>query len=465
MRANAIVKNISTRHHNLTDYDGEYRSFSLENAAGRLTRLTSDRINMAFEMVDRHADGERAQHCAIRFVGRGGAREFTFARLRVQANRFANALESLDVERGVRVAVLCGRIPEHYFAALGTLKAGGVYVPMRSDLKSEALYAQLKISSVRVLVTTDRLYQREVMALRTRLLELQHVLLAREGTDDLPPDTQDLSTLLAEASDRFTTVSMRLEDVALLHFADCPRGKARAVLHAHAAVIAQEVTGRIALDLQDDDIYWCSADFGGIVGTSYGIVAPLVCGVSMIVDEAEFDASRCRSMLANEGVTVWCAEPSIFRQLANAEMKEGQRHTFPDLRFLASVGEPLNPETATFGMRTFKTAIHDQWCQIETGTIVIANYAAMNVRPGSIGKPMPGVEAAIVTVRDGAVNVLGADEVGELALKRGWPSMFRSYLNNTGCYQKSFAADWYLTGNRARRDVDGYYWLLGRIDD
>ncbi|HYM36104.1 MAG TPA: acetate--CoA ligase [Steroidobacteraceae bacterium] len=467
MYSPTVIKKPSGCAHNLRDYDATRLTFRWEDAAHNLARLSGDRINIAAEALDRHADGERAEQRAIRFLAKEKpARDFSFADLRAAANRFANVLGQLGVQRGERVATLCGRIPELYFAALGTLKAGAVYLPLFSAFGPEPLQSRLEISSARLLVTTDRLYKRKVAAIRARLPELKYVLLVREDVGEVPADTLDLSTLLAKASDRFTTVPMQPEDLALLHFTSGTTGKPKGVMHVHSAVIAHEVTARFALDLQDDDIYWCTADPGWVTGTSYGIIAPLVCGVSMIVDQEEFDAERWYSILANEEVSVWYTAPTAIRMLMKAGIDLVKKHSYPKLRFLASVGEPLNPEGVMFGMQAFDKPFHDNWWQTETGGIMVANYAAMDIRPGSMGKPIPGIEAAVIRKRaDGGADVLGVGEVGELALKPGWPSMFRGYLNEDARYKKCFAGGWYLTGDLARRDVDGYYWFVGRADD
>jgi acetyl-CoA synthetase len=461
------IKKTPDRAHNLREYQAECRTFSWEQAARNLTRHWGDRINIATEALDRHADGERASHRAIRFLAKDKpTRDFTYSELRAQTNRFANVLTQLGVQRSERVATLCGRVPELYLAALGTLKAGAAYLPLFSAFGPEPIYSRLEIAAARVLVTTDRLYKRKVAALRARLPELKHVLLVREDAGELPPDTLDLAVLLAGASDDFSTAPMQPEDLALLHFTSGTTGKPKGVMHVHAAVIAHEVTARFALDLQDDDIYWCTADPGWVTGTSYGIIAPLVCGVSMVVDQEEFEAERWYSILASEKISVWYTAPTAIRMLMKAGIELVTKHTYPSLRFLASVGEPLNPEGVMFGMRAFDKPFHDNWWQTETGGIMVANYASMDVRPGSMGKPMPGVEAAIVHKReDGSVDVLDSDVIGELALKPGWPSMFRGYLNEDARYKKCFAAGWYLTGDLAKRDADGYYWFVGRADD
>jgi acetyl-CoA synthetase len=319
-----------------------------------------------------------------------------------------------------------------------------------------------------VLVTTDLLYRRKVAPIRGELPELRHVLVVRTpGAGEPPEDTLDFEALVAEASARFETVPTSAEDHALLHFTSGTTGLPKGVLHAHAAVTAHLATARWVLDLQDGDVYWCTADPGWVTGISYGVIAPLACGVTMLVDREEFDASRWYAVLEEQGVTVWYTAPTAIRMLMKAGAELARSRTYPQLRHLASVGEPLNPEAVVWGVEAFGRPFHDNWWQTETGAIMIANYPSMTVRPGSMGKPVPGVEAGIVRPReDGGVDVVtGADEVGELALRPGWPSMFRGYLNDEARTRKCFRDGWYLSGDLAKRDADGYYWFVGRADD
>jgi acetyl-CoA synthetase len=257
------------------------------------------------------------------------------------------------------------------------------------------------------------------------------------------------------------------EDMALLHFTSGTTGKPKGAVHVHAAVIAHHITGRYALDFHDDDIFWCTADPGWITGTSYGIVSPLTNGVTMIVDEAEFDAERWYRTLRDQNVSIWYTAPTAIRMMMKAGTALARQYSYPALRFISSVGEPLNPEAVVWGEEAFGLPFHDNWWQTETGGIMIANYAAMPIKPGSMGKPLPGVEAAVVRREaDGKVVVIEQpDEEGQLALRPGWPSMFRAYLNEDERYRKSFADGWYLTGDLVRRDADGYYWFVGRADD
>jgi acetyl-CoA synthetase len=234
----------------------------------------------------------------------------------------------------------------------------------------------------------------------------------------------------------------------------------------HQAVLTHFLTGRYVLDLHPEDVFWCTADPGWVTGTSYGIIAPLVHGVTTIVDEADFDAERWYQILQDQRVTVWYTAPTAIRMLMRAPEEQRKRYDLSALRLVHSVGEPLNPEAVVWGERVLGLPIHDNWWQTETGGIMIANYAALDIRPGSMGLPLPGIEAAIVTrMADGSVRVEGDEVQGELALKSGWPSMFRAYLHDEERYRKCFSPPWYLTGDLARRDADGYYWFVGRADD
>jgi acetyl-CoA synthetase len=454
---------------NLADYDEARRDFDWDRAGAQLARLPGGALNIAHEAVFRHAEGAAADRVAIRFLAQGaGVRPCTYRELAADSRRVANLLNDLGVRRGECVATLLGRIPPLYATVIGTLAAGAVYCPMFSAFGPEPVKARLSLGSVRVLVTTDLLYRRKVAPIRAELPELRHVLVVRTpGAGELPEGTLDFAALLETAEPRFETVRTDPEDCALLHFTSGTTGLPKGVLHAHAAVIAHLATARWVLDLQDGDVYWCTADPGWVTGISYGVIAPLACGVTMLVDREEFDAPRWYGILADEGVTVWYTAPTAIRMLMKAGVDLARAHAYPTLRHLASVGEPLNPEAVVWGVEAFGRPFHDNWWQTETGAIMIANYPSMEVRPGSMGRPVPGVEAGIVRPRaDGTVDVVeGADEVGELALRPGWPSMFRGYLNDEARTAKCFRDGWYLSGDLAKRDVDGYYWFVGRADD
>ena len=449
--------------------DGEAAGrFSWQKARAELAGLPGGGLNIAHEAVDRHVAAGRGDHPAILWLGKDGTRRrLAYRDLAEQSNRFAAVLRGLGVAPGERVFALAGRIPALYVAALGTWKNGNVFCPLFSAFGPEPVRSRMAIGTARVLVTTETLYRRKVMAWRHEMPHLAHVLLAEREGGELPPGTLDLSAALAAAAPGGAIHPTRPDDVALLHFTSGTTGRPKGAVHVHEAVVAHHVTGRIALDLRPDDVFWCTADPGWVTGTSYGIVSPLTNGVTMVVDEAEFDALRWYGILQDMRVTNWYTAPTAIRMLMKLGAPAVRGFDLSRLRFMASVGEPLNPEAVVWSQATFGRPFHDNWWQTETGGIMIANLPAMDIKPGSMGRPLPGVEAAIVTrTDDGGVAVVDRPmESGELALRPGWPSMFRGYLGEDERYRKCFAGGWYLSGDLAMRDADGYFWFVGRGDD
>ncbi len=451
---------------NLADYDRERASFTWEAARELLDGLPGGGLNIAYEAVDRHVVHGRGAKVALRWIGQDGAvREFTYQDLRGQTGRFANLLQSLGVGKGERVYSLLGRRPELYITALGTLKAGCVFCPLFSAFGPEPIKARMQIGEAAVLVTTEAFYRRKVAALRAELPGLRHVLIV-DAARVRPEGTADFAALMKGSSETFEVVRTEPEDMALLHFTSGTTGRPKGAIHVHEAVVAHNVTGRYALDFHPDDIFWCTADPGWVTGTSYGIISPLTNGLTMVVDEAEFDAERWYRLLQDQKVTVWYTAPTAIRMLMKAGADIARQHDLSALRFMASVGEPLNPEAVVWSNETFGRPFHDNWWQTETGGIMIANYASMPVRPGSMGKPLPGVTAGVVErAGDDVREVVKPLAMGELALRPGWPSMMRGYLHEKERYDKCFAGGWYLTGDLAMRDKDGYFWFVGRADD
>ena len=455
---------------NLLDYDKVRAQFSWEAARRELDGLPGGRgLNIAHEAVDRHVAGPHGSHLAIRWMGkRGEIRDFTYAELSRLTNRWANVLRKLGVQKGERIFALCGRIPELYVAALGALKNCNVFCPLFSAFGPEPIRQRISIGDGRVLVTTTSLYKRKVAAIHDSLPDLRHVILiGAPGEVRAIPRALDFHRLMDEADDRFEIPSTAPDDLALLHFTSGTTGKPKGAMHVHEAVVAHHMTGRFALDFHPGDIFWCTADPGWVTGTSYGIIAPLTHGITSIVDEAEFDAERWYALLQDQKVTVWYTAPTAVRMMMKIGTEVIRKYDLRKLRFIASVGEPLNQEAVVWGQKAFGLPIHDNWWQTETGGIMIANYAAMDIRPGSMGRPLPGIDAGIVHLRkDGTVEEVTAPHIeGELALRPGWPSMFRGYLHEDERYKKCFAGGWYLTGDLAKRDADGYFWFVGRADD
>ncbi|MBC2712002.1 MAG: acetate--CoA ligase [Desulfosarcina sp.] len=453
---------------NFLDYNQICDRFSWEEVRRELDGLPAGKgLNIAHEAVDRHADGLRGNRLAIRWLGTDSTiLDFSYADLKKESSRFANLLAGLGVEKGDRVFSLAGRIPELYIAALGILKNGSVFCPLFSAFGPEPVYQRLSKGNARVLLTTRALYKKKIVPLRERLPQLQHVLLT-DVEDDLAEGVRSLPKLMAAASTDFSIPSTDPEDPALLHFTSGTTGMPKGAMHVHEAVLTHYLTGKYVLDFHPEDVFWCTADPGWVTGTSYGIIAPLVHGVTNIIDEADFDAMRWYRILEEQKVTVWYTAPTAIRRLMRLDLKPRQEYDLSKLRLIHSVGEPLNPEAVVWGQQVLGLPIHDNWWQTETGGIMIANYPSVEIRPGSMGLPLPGVEAAIIRrPSKNTVNVVEEPGVeGELVLKPGWPSMFRGYLHDKQRYRKCFLSGWYLTGDLAKRDEDGYFWFLGRADD
>jgi acetyl-CoA synthetase len=443
---------------NLPEDAAARAAFNWEAARAALAGLPGGGLNIAYEAVDRHAAGARAGHAALRWLPAAGpARDISYAQLARDSNRFANLLRGLGVAKGDAVFVLCGRIPALYAAVLGALKCGAVVSPMFSAFGPEPLKTRVNLGAGKLLVTTEALYERRVKKVAAEMPTLKHVLRV---------DSAEFKSAFDASPEAFGIEKTGAEDASFLHFTSGTTGMPKGALHVHGAIAAHFATGSHALDLHPEDVFWCTADPGWITGTSYGIVAPLAHGVTSIVDEAEFDAERWYRTLQEQRVTVWYTAPTAIRLLMKAGPQLARKYRFPQLRFVASVGEPLNPEAVWWGAEVLGLPIHDNWWQTETGGIMIANTAAMDVKPGSMGKPLPGIEARIVQRRAGGLEFVAApDTEGELALRAGWPSMFRGYLGQEERYRKCFAEGWYLTGDLVRRDADGYYWFVGRADD
>lgn len=457
---------------NLPDYEAYSAHFSLNQIRQELNGLPDQQgLNIAFEAVDRHAAGPQRHRLALRWLAKSGqVRHYSYLDLAQLSNRFANLLNQLQVGKGDCVVTLLGRVPELYIAVLGTFKNGSILCPLFSAFGPEPLAARLALSKASVLVTTATLYKRRKLAdLRASLPNLQHVLLIADNSKEaaLPPDTLNLQTLLSNADPHFIIPPTDPEDAALLHFTSGTTGKPKGALHVHGAVLSHYLTGKLVLDLKPDDVFWCTADPGWVTGVSYGIIAPLVNGATNLVDEAEFNPESWYQILQNQRVNVWYTAPTAIRMLMKAGSELARHYELSQLRVLASAGEPLNPEAVLWGQETFAAPFQDTWWQTETGSIMIANYPTLDVKPGAMGRPVPGIEAAIVRrTRLGGIELVNEpDQIGELALRVGWPSQFRGYLHEDLRYRQCFADGYYLTGDLARCDGDGYFWFVGRADD
>ena len=450
---------------NLADVEAAREGFRWESVYDELDWLPGGHLNKAHECIDRHCQGTRADKAALIWEGKNGEEEsYTFAELRDRSNQFANVLEGLGVGKGDRVFLFMERVPELYFALFGALKVGAVVGPLFSAFGADPVRDRLQDSGAVALVTQPDL-RRRIQDILPDLPALKHIIVVNKlGRSQEPLISGDLSyeELMASVSVEHETAATSMNDYSIMHYTSGTTGKPKGAVHRHLAIVQQYATGKWVLDLQENDVYWCTADPGWVTGTSYGMFAPWSNGVTQLIYEGGFGASAWYKQVEKHKVTVWYTAPTAVRMLMKAGDALPGRSDLSTLRHINSVGEPLNPEAVVWGNRVFNQAIHDNWWQTETGAILIANYASMDVRPGSMGRPLPGVQAAIL---DGDYNPLPPGQEGSLAIRPGWPSMFHTYWGNQELYNSRFRKGWYITGDQARMDEDGYFWFVGRADD
>jgi len=422
-----------------------------------------EKVNLAHVAIDRHAASSRRDKVALLWEARSGEREtYTFARMSALTSKFANVLAGLGIVKGDRVFTFIERIPEAYISVFGALKLGAITGPLFADFGPDPVRDRLKDSGAKALVTSPSLLAR-IAPILPNLPELKHIILVdRSGKHQFEKDQVNYREAMTKASPDFTGIRTGADDYSIMHYTSGTTGKPKGAVHVHAAAVQHYATGKWVLDFHDDDIFWCTADPGWVTGTSYGMFAPWTNGVSQVVYEGNFWATAWYSVIEKYKVSVWYTAPTALRMLVKAGEDVVKKHDLSSLRHICSVGEPLNPEVVVWGMKAFRQPIHDNWWQTETGAIMIANYAFMPVRPGSMGRPIPGVVPAIL---DDDFNEVQAGAEGHLAIKTPWPSMFRTYWHNDDLYRSRFKSGWYITGDRARQDADGYFWFVGREDD
>ncbi|KMK77822.1 acetate--CoA ligase [Alkalihalobacillus pseudalcaliphilus] len=445
--------------HNLKDYDEAAQNFNWEAVTQNFSWYETGKVNLAYEAIDRHAEGEKGSKIALYYSDAKRDESFTYEDLKHNSNKAANVLKDVGVTKGDRVFIFMPRSPELYFALLGTIKLGAIVGPLFEAFMEGAVRDRLEDSEAKVLVTTPALLERVPVG---DLPNLEKILVV----DDQVKEDDKVVDFLAQfekASDQLDIEWVDLEDPLILHYTSGSTGKPKGVLHVHNAMIQHYQTAKWVLDLKDDDIYWCTADPGWVTGTSYGIFGPWLAGVTNVVKGGRFSPDDWYEALQQYNVTVWYSAPTAFRMLMSAGDAIVKKYDLSNLRHVASVGEPLNPEVIRWGMKVFEKRIHDTWWMTETGAQLICNYPTMEIRPGSMGKPIPGVEAAII---DNQGHVLPPNRMGNLAIKKGWPSMMRAIWKNEPKYNSYFEIDgWYVSGDSAYMDEDGYFWFQGRVDD
>ena len=449
---------------NIGSYEGRLPNFDWSLSEQELGYKKGEPINIGWYCSDRICRLGRARRTALIWEdSHGTVKTYTFDDIRVYSNTFAHFLSGLGLVPGERICLFMDRVPELYISFLGILKMGGIAQPLFSAFGEESLFTRLDNAKTAAILTQKK-HVAKVRKIREQLPELRHIIIVDGEGSPLRDHEVSFEMQKAQKVEHFEAYPSTAETPSLLHYTSGTTGQPKGAQHVHYSLISQYLTTKWVLDLREDDIYWCTADPGWVTGTSYGIIGPWANGVTQVVLDSGFNAERWYKLIEKHRVTVWYSAPTAIRLL----MKEGtelvKKFNLSSLRHLCSVGEPLNPEAVLWSQEAFGLPFHDNFWQTETGSIVISNYPGMPIKPGSMGKPFPGITAAVLDPMT-LEPVAQPGTVGLIALRPGWPAMFRTYWNNPQVYQSKFRNGWYICGDRASLDADGYFWFVGRDDD
>lgn len=444
------------QHTNMPNYETAKENFSWEEIEKEFSWYETGKVNMAYEAIDKHVDEGYGDKIALHYKLEDDIQSFTFKEMKEKSNKAANLLKDAGLKKGDRAFIFMARSPELYFALLGALKIGAVVGPLFEAFMEKAVKDRLENSEASTIITTTALLPRIPV---DDLPDLENVVVVGDDVDEKFIDFNDKFN---SASNEFDIEWLGKEDGLILHYTSGSTGQPKGVLHAQYAMVQQYISGKYVLDLKEDDVYWCTADPGWVTGTSYGIFAPWLNRTTNVIVGGRFSAESWYGALEELKVTIWYSAPTAFRMLMGSSDNAVEKYDLSSLRHVLSVGEPLNPEVVKWGMEVFNLRIHDTWWMTETGAHMIVNFPSVDIKGGSMGKPLPGIEATIV---DDQGNELPPNRMGNLALKSGWPAMMREIWKNRPKYESYFIGDWYISGDSAYVDEDGYFWFQGRVDD
>jgi len=450
---------------NIGSYEERSRDFAWSISEKELEYRPGDVLNIGWYCSDRICLQGKGAKLALLWEGSTGVeKRFTYNDIRLAGNAIGSFLRGLGLNPGERVCLFLDRVPELYIGLLGILKTGAIAQPLFSAFGDESLFVRLDNAQTSAIITQKK-HAPKVRKILDKLPHLRHIIIVDyDGKTPLREREVSFSLEKAVPVENFDIHPTKAESPSILHYTSGTTGQPKGVKHVHYSLISQYLTTKWVLDLQDDDIYWCTADPGWVTGTSYGIIGPWSMGVTQCVLDAGFSADAWYKFIEKYRITMWYSAPTAIRSLMKAGEEVVKKYDLSSLRHLASVGEPLNPEAVIWSERVFNKAFLDTYWQTETGSIMISNYPGMKIKPGSMGKPFPGI---IATVLDPKSHEPYGEtgKIGLIALKPGWPSMMRAYWNNEEAYKNKFKNNWYLTGDRASIDKEGYFWFVGRDDD
>jgi acetyl-CoA synthetase len=444
------------------------------------------KTNIAYNCLDRHAQTWRRNKLALMWEGeKGEFRSFSYFALRRETCKFANVLRSLGVQKGDRVTLYMGRVPELAIGMLACARIGAIHSVVYGGFTVEALHERLEDSQSKVLIVTDGAYQRgKVVPLKAiadealqRAATVESVLVVKRTGEPVNMESgrdmwyHELMSLPI-ASSACNVEIVDAEDPLFLLYTSGTTGRPKAILHTHGGyMVGTYTTLKYVFDIQEEDRYWCAADPGWITGHSYIVYGPLLNGATSFMYEGAPTfpyPNRWWQMIEKYGISILYTAPTAIRGLMRFGEAWPNRHDLSSLRLLGSVGEPINPEAWKWYHRVIgrgRCPIMDTWWQTETGMFMITPMPSVPLKPGSGTRPFPGLEMDILSEEGKPV---GPNEEGFLVITTPWPAMLRTIWNDPDRYVSQYWSKYpgvYLTGDSARRDEDGYYWVIGRVDD
>jgi len=450
---------------NMGSYEERSKNFDFSLSEKELDYKPGDIINIGWYCSDRICDMGKGGKTALMWEDSDGTeKKYTYNDVRLASNTIGTFLKGLGIKDGERVCLFMDRIPELYIGFLGILKIGAIAQPLFSAFGEESLFVRLENAETSAIMT-QRKHVAKVRKIRDKLPTLKHIIVVDDdGRKPLREREVAFSLDNAEPVEEFDIFPSKAETPSVLHYTSGTTGQPKGVQHVHYSLISQYITAKWALDIREDDIYWCTADPGWVTGTSYGIIGPWSIGTTQCVLDAGFSAEAWYKFIDKYKVTLWYSAPTAIRSLMKAGEEVVKKYDLSSLRHLASVGEPLNAEAVIWSEKVFGKPFYDTYWQTETGSIMITNFPGMKVKPGSMGKDFPGITGTLLDPETFEI-IEEPGKIGLIAFKPGWPAMMRSYWRNEETYKSKFKNGWYLSGDRSTIDNEGYYWFIGRDDD
>ena len=450
---------------NIKNYDERLKGFDWSISEKELDYKEGNVINIGWYCSDRICQMGKGNKTALLWEGLGGVeKKYTYNDIRLRSNTIGAFLRGLGIKNEDRVCLFMDKVPELYIGLLGILKIGAIAQPLFSAFGDDSLFIRLDNAETTAIITQKK-HIAKVRKIIDKMPYLKHIIMIDyDGKHPLREREVAFSMDEAKQVETLEIYPTKAESPSLLHYTSGTTGQPKGVKHVHYSLISQYLTTKWVLDIQENDIYWCTADPGWVTGTSYGIIGAFATGVTQVVLDTGFSAEAWYKCIEKYKVTVWYSAPTAIRSLMKAGDEIVKKFDHSSLRHLISVGEPLNAEAVVWSERVFGLPFHDSYWQTETGSIMISNYPGMKIKPGSMGRPFPGITGVILDTEK-YVPITETNKPGLIAFKPGWPSMMRTYWKNEETYQGKFKNGWYIPGDRATLDKDGYFWFIGRDDD